>query len=523
MVFIDCIRNHSFFNILPGKSYLYENAAKISVMTGVALACLAATVWSTLRQKPGAALVMAATGVCLEIVLSILWPNRRRIQVEAPKVKFDSMPPLEKVPLEEQIEEQNQIEKALAHLEQTYPVKPIDPVVIRDRQIGGMQGQAFGDAIGLWTEFTTRAEAQEMIGGRPMQLGPHYPPRFKNGYNWNHIKRFTKNGWTDDTDQALSLVRALYRYFKGDQKEQMTSLFADELMKWRKGGLKTDDLFLGRQNPYCMGLGALVSSVLKEENFLKEPLQAAEKVWAQDPQKPLRDRPAANGAVMRTAPIGLIFYHSLEDVVTYTVDACKVTHADPRCTASCVAVTVALALIMRGYQDCQTLFDAAETIGLAVLREELTLAAQKKLLSNEESQDLEALYAACAEDFKQHLHGDWTFLDLDEGFKEAGKINKIGYTFKCMGAAFYALKQADQQQKQGKTDIFRRLIEEIAGEGGDADTNGAVAGALIGAFLGYQGQFPKNWTDNLADKPAIEQAAQHIEELKNLHFLNKNN
>lgn len=389
-----------------------------------------------------------------------------------------------------------------------------------------MMGQACGDAIGLFTEFTTREEAQEMIDGQSIELGPDYPPKFKNGYNWAHICRFVKNGWTDDTDQALSLLRALYKKMKYDKFPSSTIdystisfeiLFGIELKKWIKCGLKTEPPFIGRNTPYCMGLGALVASVLRHPNFLKQPQQSAEETWAVKPELPLQNRPAANGAIMRTAPIGLIFYRSLADVVSYTIDACKVTHADPRCTASCVALTIAIALSLRGY-DSQTIFKAAEEGGLGVLRQELELAAQKELLSKEEIDGLDDLYESTANDFKAHLYGTWKTLDLDEGYKDATKMNKIGYTFKCMGAAFYALKLADLYQKEKITHIFELIIEEIAGEGGDADTNGAAAGALLGAYLGYNNkQFPSNWTTNLADKPVMQQAIKHIQELSTMH------
>lgn len=263
-----------------------------------------------------------------------------------------------------------------------------------------------------------------------------------------------------------------------------------------------------------MGLGALVKAVLENPDFTEDPEGAAEQLWAQKPEEPLLNRPAANGAVMRTAPIGLIFYQSFSDLIQYTLEACKVTHADPRCTASCVAVTVAIALSLRGY-DSKEIIEGAEKGALDILKEELILAADKNLLSQEESQDIEVLYQSTAEDLKAHLHGDWTTLDLDEGWNDKTKMNKIGYTFKCMGSAFYALSLADKYQNEGKSDIFRLIIEEIAREGGDADTNGAVAGALLGAYLGYQGQFPNNWTSELADFQVMDQAIEHIEELTN--------
>ena len=51
---------------------------------------------------------------------------------------------------------------------------------------------------------------------------------------------------------------------------------------------------------------------------------------------------------MRTSILGTMEYHDLDKVIENTKNACKVTHADPRCVASCVAVTVAIALMLQG-------------------------------------------------------------------------------------------------------------------------------------------------------------------------------
>lgn len=51
---------------------------------------------------------------------------------------------------------------------------------------------------------------------------------------------------------------------------------------------------------------------------------------------------------MRTSILGTMQYHDLPKVIENTKNACKVTHADPRCIASCVAVTVAIALMLQG-------------------------------------------------------------------------------------------------------------------------------------------------------------------------------
>jgi predicted enzyme related to lactoylglutathione lyase len=66
-------------------------------------------------------------------------------------------------------------------------------------------------------------------------------------------------------------------------------------------------------------------------------------------------------------------------------------------------------------------------------------------------------------------------LDLDEGLKR-GEVSQIGYTLKALAAGFWALKNAES---------FSDGVHKIIHEGGDADTNAAVAGALLGAKFGF--------------------------------------
>lgn len=51
---------------------------------------------------------------------------------------------------------------------------------------------------------------------------------------------------------------------------------------------------------------------------------------------------------MRTSILGTIHFQDLNKVIENTKNACKITHADPRCVASCVAVTTAIALMLQG-------------------------------------------------------------------------------------------------------------------------------------------------------------------------------
>jgi hypothetical protein len=103
-------------------------------------------------------------------------------------------------------------------------------------------------------------------------------------------------------------------------------------------------------------------------------------------------------------------------------------------------------------------------------------------------------------------------LELDER-------TSIGYTYKALGAGLWALRQAmvfhpyatptssaSPQVTSSSTlpattsahpsETFTRLITQLTMAAGDADTNCAVAGPLIGAWFGYR-NLPTEWEREL--------------------------
>ena len=70
---------------------------------------------------------------------------------------------------------------------------------------------------------------------------------------------------------------------------------------------------------------------------------------------------------------------------------------------------------------------------------------------------------------------------------------KIGYTLKTMSAALWAYNYS--------TDFYSGL-RTIIEEGGDADTNGSVTGALLGLKFGLN-TIPKHLIDNLIGKDVL--------------------
>ena len=71
------------------------------------------------------------------------------------------------------------------------------------------------------------------------------------------------------------------------------------------------------------------------------------------------------------------------------------------------------------------------------------------------------------------------------------------YTFSTLAVGFWALRQHN----------FREAIEAIVLEGGDAVSNCALAGALLGCKLGLDA-IPKTWMEQLLRKDYLEDTIQ---------------
>jgi ADP-ribosylglycohydrolase len=75
---------------------------------------------------------------------------------------------------------------------------------------------------------------------------------------------------------------------------------------------------------------------------------------------------------------------------------------------------------------------------------------------------------------------------------------KMGYIYKCLRSGITALRRAMQDPTTTRNGIFKAIMTELVLTGGDADTNGSVAGALLGAWVGTN-QLPPGWIENMTD------------------------
>jgi ADP-ribosylglycohydrolase len=260
-------------------------------------------------------------------------------------------------------------------------------------------------------------------------------------------EQYTQGSVSDDTEQAICILQAYLSNPKANFSA-MANQFGHELLSWKKNNIN--------------GMGRHTRRVLESPGYAEDVLSVSKRVWNEHPG-------TANGGVMRTAVVGILRPWDIPWTAEAAATFCRATHYGPACVASAVAVSVAVACLCTG-SDIDVAIAHAKT-------------------------------AAAAHDpaSQEWFHKSLSDLQLDEGLpKIPGRPILVGHTYKTMGAGFWAL----QECKENKN--FRHLLQQIYSAGGDTDTNGAVAGALTGAFLDFD-QIPKYFIDGLTVKTKLYQ------------------
>jgi hypothetical protein len=238
---------------------------------------------------------------------------------------------------------------------------------------------------------------------------------------------------------------------------------------------------------------------------------------------------------MRTHPLGVICVDKTHgETFRIATEFSLVTHADPRCVVACCISTGLIRGILRGELQSEKDIDAIIEIALEWVTswqkrgrrfedDPLTgtddewVDASVKKEEDEASTDNPNQTDAQATKFEPPLDRTEFFkytkakhffeLELDDSMK-------MGYVYKSLGAAILALRRAmhesslslhaatsslnKREEEKGtfSRSIFENLITTIVMEGGDADTNACIAGALLGAWLGYNA-LPPHWRDGI--------------------------
>lgn len=206
--------------------------------------------------------------------------------------------------------------------------------------------------------------------------------------------------------------------------------------------------FKGWADGEPMGIGAHTFKVLSMGDYVNN-YDKCSRLWWELSQK----KSAANGALMRTSVVGLV----LDNVEQQAEAICKLTHYDPRCVGSCVIAALIIHNLV--WHNRSLSYNEIKAIG--------------ERYDNRIAEWIDLAYQS--EDIAK--------LDLDES-------HSIGYTLRTLAAALWCYWHADS---------FESGLLAVVNEGGDADTNGAIASAILGAKYGYN-SIPRYYIENLQNK-----------------------
>ncbi|MDO5723888.1 MAG: ADP-ribosylglycohydrolase family protein [Flaviflexus sp.] len=274
-----------------------------------------------------------------------------------------------------------------------------------DRARGALLGSAVGDALGVPYEFGTIP-----LSGDPEPLG-------------GGLGNYEPGEWSDDTQMATCIARVAATGLRLTSQSAQDQI-ADCFLLWEREG--------------ASDIGVQTSRVLRSARKLEgtpaQRLRAASRSYAE-----ISDRAAGNGALMRTAPVGLAFLHDRDLTAQAAREISALTHTDPMVGDTCVLWSEAIRLaVVEGVIDVYA--------GLDLLHPDVRETLSRALREAEEP-----------------------------GFM----LVENSFTVSCMQAAWHSVKVGMSSDDPVKEGLFAAVRQ-----GSDTDTTAAVAGGLLGAAYG---------------------------------------
>lgn len=184
---------------------------------------------------------------------------------------------------------------------------------------------------------------------------------------------------------------------------------------------------------------------------------------------------AGNGSAMRAAPIGLILYDDLDNLIVAAQDQGRITHQDMRCSAGAVCIAGAVSLCLQTTTIKREEFLQCLSEWTGAIEESLS-AGIKKLM-----------------DWIDLPLGEVSDLFYENGLAPDLKENQ-GISPFVTGTVLWSLYSFLKSPKD-----YRKTISTAISIGGDVDTTAAMAGAISGAYLGI-GAVPSHLSGYLNDK-----------------------
>lgn len=289
--------------------------------------------------------------------------------------------------------------------------------------------------------------------GAPFEGAPALPNRFGSGaeIRYHEIPGYPIGQYTDDTQLTLAVMRAICRARRVDG-----AAIAEEFIKlWQTGEI--------------VGAGASCSEAVY--NMVRFGISWKD---AGTPQGR-----AGNGTAMRAAPVGLWNYAHPDRIERDAEVSSIITHKDPRSVGGTIAVAKAVAMCVNSeaIEPNEFLKNVADGVRTASELFADCIDESTRWSDMEPAEALPLIYAAG---------------EPDMGPRRPGWVT--AYVIPTVLCALYFFLRSP-----------RDFVASVTGSicaGGDADTVGAIAGAISGAHNGAA-SIPRRLIDTLKDSEKI--------------------
>lgn len=314
------------------------------------------------------------------------------------------------------------------------------------RALGALFGLAVGDALGTTNEFQplpapafptlATGPVTDVVGGGPFRLSP--------------------GEVTDDTHMAACLADTF-----ATAMSLSPGQIAARYLAWRS---------------VAFDVGVQITQCLELIRGGDGPELAGRRLWEQKGR-----HPAGNGALMRTAVIGVMLAGAPAARRQASWLDAAITHFDPRCQLASAAFNASIAHALTDRPSPASMVRAAAT-ELAAAAVDLRAAHPDLRAEIDAAEAALAADLAAARDDDPGLYGDELHLHRTAGF--------VRVAFRL---AYWELLHAPD---------YAAAVIDAANRGGDADTNAAIVGALYGALVGVDG-VPRAWIAKVLAAPAL--------------------
>ena len=286
------------------------------------------------------------------------------------------------------------------------------------------------------------------------------------GWSWQRIKGYFPGGvriidpaekakpMDDDTAQSVELAESLLE--GGDLVER----FAARLVAW--------SVLNGR------GMGRTTRQSINQLKDKVPPPMAAYAVYR------AMGEHASNGGVMRCAPVAIARRRHPKLLVCDTADSCSVSHYAPASQWTCVIINAAIVALLSGVApDLQELLGAAKADGCPDLVGIARAAGVPTRFLEDVAQG-------------RPLPRDTEWMKGNQG--------PNGHTVLTMQAGLWAATTPLNLEE---------ALVALVSAGGDTDTNGAVAGAVLGARYGTSA-IPQRWMSDIPRRERLIDLADRL-------------